>query len=116
MSPTDFLPYPILQLLQESDWLASHPATYSISILLPSDVPSKPELDGSLISLPPLSLRTTIGELRAVIQEQIKTTVPLSKMRLELGEEGGKRVLNNKSSLAELNLGEGDRLVLGLRK
>lgn len=65
------------------------------------------------ITLPPLGLRTTIGELRSKIQEATKTSVPLSKMRFDL--EGGK-VLNNKSTLAELNLAGGDTLVLGLRK
>lgn len=97
----------------EADWIAAHPYPAAINIQLPSNVAGKPELDGSVITLPPLGLKTTIGELRSKIQEQVKTTVALAKMRLDL--QGGK-VLNNKSTLAELNLAAGDTLVLGLRK
>lgn len=128
----------VCPLFQEADWIAAHPYPAAINIQLPSNVAGKPELDGSLyvlrflssrhiptlcsfnlhvppssITLPPLGLRTTIGELRSKIQEATKTSVPLSKMRLDL--EGGK-VLNNKSTLAELNLAAGDTLLLAVKK
>lgn len=66
----------------------------------------------TLPSLPPL---TTIALLREKIQEATKTTLPLSKMRLDLPPPSNK-VLNNKQTLASVNLKSGDGLVLAVRK
>ncbi|CDZ97348.1 Splicing factor 3a, subunit 1 [Phaffia rhodozyma] len=100
------------QLHSEEAWIASHPYPITLQIQLPK-IDGKPELDGSLITLPALSLTTTVGILREKIQEATQTTLTLSKMRLDL--PNGK-VLNNKSSLASLNLTSGDSLTLGVRK
>jgi splicing factor 3A subunit 1 len=100
------------QPVSEAEWLAHNPYPITLSIQLPT-VAGKPELDGSVISLSQVGLNLTVGVLRERIQEATKTTLPLSKMRLDTA--AGK-VLNNKSTLASINLATGDTLTLNIRK
>lgn len=100
------------QVVSEAEWLAYNPYPITLSIQLPT-VAGKPELDGSVLSLSQIGLHLTVGVLRERIQEATKTTLPLSKMRLDTA--AGK-VLNNKSTLASINLASGDTLTLNIRK
>lgn len=100
------------QPVSEAEWLAHNPYPITLSIQLPT-VAGKPELDGSILSLSQIGLNLTVGVLRERIQEATKTTLPLSKMRLDTA--AGK-VLNNKSTLASINLATGDTLTLNIRK
>lgn len=65
------------------------------------------------LTLNAIGLNMTVGVLRERIQEATKTTLPLSKMRLDTAVG---KVLNNKSSLASVNLASGDTVSLNIRK
>lgn len=116
--------YSCLPLLESRSWTdlctsppllssfpLSHLALFGLShfVLDPDPVP----LLLRRLTLNAIGLNMTVGVLRERIQEATKTTLPLSKMRLDTAVG---KVLNNKSSLASVNLASGDTVSLNIRK
>ena len=99
--------------LQEADWISMHPNPISISVQLPT-MPEKPEwkLNGSIITISDLPLNFLVSSLRDRIAGIIEAQLPISRMRLDFGT----KVLSNASTLASVNLDEGDMIVLSIRK
>ena len=81
--------------------------------MLPS-VPDKPELklDGSVIVVPDLPVNTLFSTLRERIKMVVDADLPISRMQLSY--EG--KTMNNKFSMASVNLDEGDMVTLTLKK
>ncbi|WWC61631.1 uncharacterized protein I303_104215 [Kwoniella dejecticola CBS 10117] len=105
------LPYG--QLYTEADWTQLHPDPITISIQLPN-MPEKPEykLNGSVISITDLPVTTLFSTIRERIKRIVDADLPISRMRLDYGP----KVMNNASTLASVNLDEGDILNLVLKK
>ncbi|WRT66122.1 uncharacterized protein IL334_003075 [Kwoniella shivajii] len=105
------LPYG--QLYTETDWTSLHPDPISISIQLPN-MPEKPEwkLNGSIITIPDLTVKTLFSTIRERIKRIVDADLPISRMRLDYGA----KVMNNASTLASVNLDDGDLLTLVLKK
>ncbi|WVQ82269.1 hypothetical protein IAT38_004397 [Cryptococcus sp. DSM 104549] len=105
------LPYG--QLYTESDWINLHPDPISISVQLP-DMPDKPEwkLNGSIITIPDLTAKTLFSTVRERIKRIVDSDVPISRMRLDYGP----KVMSNASTLASVNLDDGDMITLVLKK
>ncbi|WVO16420.1 hypothetical protein L204_104096 [Cryptococcus depauperatus] len=105
------LPYG--QLYSEIDWTSLHPAPVSLSVQLPS-MPEKPEwkLDGSIITIPDLSVSTLFSTMRERIKRVVDADLPISRMRIDYNG----KPMSNSSTLASVNLDEGDLLVLVLKK
>ncbi|WWC70432.1 uncharacterized protein I206_104383 [Kwoniella pini CBS 10737] len=105
------LPYG--QLYTENDWIQLHPDPITISIQLPN-LPEKPEykLNGSIISINDLPLNTLFSTIREKIKRIVDADLPISRMRLDYNS----KVMNNASTLASINLDEGDILNLVLKK
>ncbi|WWC89581.1 uncharacterized protein L201_004506 [Kwoniella dendrophila CBS 6074] len=106
------LPYG--QLYTEQDWISLHPEPITISIQLPNMMNEKPEykLDGSIISISDLPVTTLFSTIREKIKRIVDADLPISRMRLDYGP----KVMNNASTLASVNLDEGDTLNLVLKK
>ncbi|WWD17527.1 hypothetical protein CI109_101968 [Kwoniella shandongensis] len=105
------LPYG--QLYTEVDWMSLHPDPISLSIQLPN-MPEKPEwkLNGSIITIPDLPVNTLFSTIREKIKRIIDADLPISRMRLDYGP----KVMSNASTLASVNLDDGDMLTLVLKK
>ncbi|AAW40714.1 hypothetical protein CNBA0990 [Cryptococcus deneoformans B-3501A] len=105
------LPYG--QLYTEIDWQSLHPEPISIAVQLPS-MPEKPEwkLDGSIITVPDLPVSTLFSTIRERIRRILDTDVPISRMRLDYNN----KPMSNSSTLASVNLDEGDMLSLVVKK
>lgn len=101
------------QLYSEIDWMSLHPDPITVSVQLPS-VADKPEwkLDGSVLAIPDVAVNTTFATLRERIKRALDADLPISRLRLEYGG----KVMNNSASLASLNLGEGDVVVMAVKK
>lgn len=107
----DKLPYG--QLYTEMDWAALHPEPITLAVQLP-DMPERPEwkLNGAIISLPDVPVSTLFSTLRERIKRAVDADLPVSRLRLDY--EG--KVMNNGSTLASVNIDEGDVLVMSVRK
>ncbi|WVR07251.1 hypothetical protein IAU60_004292 [Kwoniella sp. DSM 27419] len=108
---TEKLPYG--QLYNEIDWMSLHPEPIALSIQLP-DMPEKPEwkLNGSIITVPDLPVNTLFSTVRERIKRIVDADLPLSRLRLDYGP----KVMNNASTLASVNLDDGDMLTLVVKK
>lgn len=97
----------------EVDWLSLHPHPISISVQLPV-MPDKPEwkLDGSVIPLDGIMVHTSFADMRERIKRAINAELPIS--RLQITYEG--KVMSNATTLAGMNIGEGDLLGLSVKK
>nr|GAT61226.1 predicted protein [Mycena chlorophos] len=100
------------QLYSEQDWLTSHPHPISLQVQLPKD-DTKPEwkLDGTVVTIPDLSLNLLVSTLRDRILLHTGSTVGVSRIRLSY--QG--KMLNNKETIASYNLEDEDLLVLSVR-
>lgn len=100
-------------LSQETEWIALHPNPISIAVQLPN-MPEKPEwkLNGSIITIPDLPLNFLVSSLRDRIASIVGAQLPISRMRFDYGV----KVLSNASTLASVNLDDGDMIVLSIRK
>ncbi|WVF71719.1 hypothetical protein IAT40_006527 [Kwoniella sp. CBS 6097] len=105
------LPYG--QLYSEADWTRMHPDPINISIQLP-DMPEKPEwrLNGSIITVSDLPVTTLFSTIRERIKRIVDADLPISRLRLDYGP----KVMNNASTLASVNLDDGDSLTLVVKK
>ncbi|EJT45664.1 pre-mRNA splicing factor [Trichosporon asahii var. asahii CBS 2479] len=101
------------QLYSEIDWMSLHPEPIALQVQLPS-MADKPEwkLDGRTIIVPDLPVNLTFGNLRDRIKRAVDADLPVSRLRLDYNG----KVMNNASSLASVNLDEGDVVVLSVRK
>ena len=93
--------------------MSLHPDPITIAVQLPS-MPEKPEwkLDGSIIAVPDLPVKTLFSTLRERIKRVVDADLPISRLRLDyLG-----KVMTNNASMASVNLDEDDMLVLSVRK
>jgi splicing factor 3A subunit 1 len=93
--------------------MSLHPDPITISVQLPS-MPDKPEwkLDGSVIQVPDLHVKANFGMVRERIKRVVDADLPVSRIRLDFGP----KVMSNASTLASVNLDEGDVLVMTIRK
>ena len=93
--------------------MSLHPDPIAISVQLPN-MPDKPEwkLDGSVISIPDLPVNTLFSTVRERIKRIVDADLPISRLRLDYGQ----KVMSNASTMASVNLDEGDMLVLSVRK
>lgn len=93
--------------------MSLHPDPITISVRLPS-MPEKPEwkLDGSIISIPDLPVKTLFSTVRERIKRVVDADLPISRLRLDYGA----KVMSNSSTLASVNLDDGDELVLVVKK
>lgn len=101
------------QLYNEIDWMSLHPEPITLAVQLPVFA-EKPEwkLDGSVLDLPSVPVNTPFAAIRDRIKRALEAELPISRMRIEY--EG--KVMNNQSSLASVNIGDGDMVVLSLKK
>ncbi|CAK9786329.1 hypothetical protein CC85DRAFT_307819 [Cutaneotrichosporon oleaginosum] len=101
------------QLYSEIDWMSLHPAPITVAVQLPA-MGDKPEwrLDGSVLGVPGVPVNTTFGTLREHIKRTLDADLPVSRLQLTYGG----RVMNNSASLASVNLGEGDVVVMAVKK
>lgn len=103
------------QLYNEIDWLSLNPHPITLQVQLPISN-EKPEwtqiLNGSIISLEDVPVNTLFSSIREKIRSALNADLPISRMRIEY--EG--RVMNNGSSLASVNIGEGDLVSMTLKK
>jgi len=103
------------QLYNEIDWMSLNPHPISINVQLPTST-EKPEwinkLNGSIISIEDVAVNTPFSAIRERIKRALDADLPISRMRIEY--EG--RVMNNASSLASVNIGEGDLVSMTLKK
>lgn len=100
-------------LYNEIDWQSLHPEPITLSVQLPI-YPEKPEwkLNGSVIDIPDVPVTTLFSTVRDRIKKVLDAELPISRMRIEYNG----KVMNNQSSLASLNIGEGDMVVMSLKK
>ena len=93
--------------------MSLHPDPIAISVQLPSML-EKPEwkLDGSIITVPDLHVKTLFSTLRERIKRVVDADLPISRLRLDYGQ----KVMSNASTLASVNLDEGDVVVMSVRK
>ena len=100
-------------LYNEVDWQSLHPEPITLSVQLPI-YPEKPEwkLNGSVIDIPDVPVTTLFSTIRDRIKKTLDAELPISRMRIEYNG----KVMNNQSSLASLNIGEGDMVVMSLKK
>ncbi|KAG6891033.1 hypothetical protein C0992_010695 [Termitomyces sp. T32_za158] len=100
------------QLYPETDWIAMHPHPISLRVQLPLES-TKPEwkLDGSIVTVPDLSLDLLVSTIRDRITRHIDSTVGASRIRLSF--EG--KMLTNSSSIASYNLEDEDLIIFSLR-
>ena len=105
------LPYG--QLYSEVDWMSLHPDPITISVQLPI-MPEKAEwkLDGSVISVPDLPVKTLFSTVRERIKRIVDADLPISRVRLDYNA----KVMSNSANLASVNLDDGDMLVMSVRK
>lgn len=101
------------QMYSEIDWMSLHPDPITVSVQLPA-MADKPEwkLDGSVLAVPSVAVNTTFGTLRERIKQALDADLPVSRLRLDYGG----KVMNNSASLASVNLGEGDVVVMAVKK
>ncbi|KAL7421521.1 SF3a splicing factor complex subunit [Cryptotrichosporon argae] len=101
------------QLYSEIDWASLHPDAITLHVQLPVEA-ERPEwkLDGSVVSIPDLPVSTLFSTLRERIKRVVDADLPVSRIRIDYGG----KIMNNASSLASVNLGEGDLVVMSLRK
>jgi len=103
------------QLYNEIDWLSLNPHPITLQVQLPTST-EKPEwssvLNGSILSLENVPVNTLFSSIRERIKSALNADLPISRMRIEY--EG--RVMNNGSSLASVNIGEGDLVSMTLKK
>ena len=100
-------------LYSETDWQNLHPEPITLSVQLPV-YDEKPEwkLNGSVIEIPNVPVTTLFSTVRDRIKKTLEAELPISRMRIEYNG----KVMNNQSSLASLNIGEGDMVVMSLKK
>jgi len=93
--------------------MSLHPDPVALSVQLP-DMPDKPEwkLNGSIITVPDLPVATLFSTVRERIKRVVDADLPVSRIRLDY--EG--KIMSNGSTLASVNLDEGDLLVMSIRK
>lgn len=93
--------------------MSLHPDPIAIFIQLP-DMSDKPEwkLNGSVITVPDLPVNTLFSTVRERIKRIIDADLPISRLRLDYGQ----KVMSNASTMASVNLDDGDMLVLSVRK
>lgn len=101
------------QMYNEIDWMSLHPEPITLAVQLPAH-PEKPEwkLDGSVIDINDVPVNTLFSTVRDRIKRALEAELPISRMRIEYNG----KVMNNQSSLASLNIGEGDMVVMSLKK
>jgi splicing factor 3A subunit 1 len=101
------------QLYSEIDWMSLHPDPITVAVQLPA-MGDKPEwrLDGSVLGVPGVPVNATFGTLREHIKRTLDADLPVSRLQLTYGG----RVMNNSASLASVNLGEGDVVVMAVKK
>jgi len=103
------------QLYNEIDWMSLNPHPITIQVQLPTST-EKPEwasiLNGSILPLEGVPVNTPFSSIRERIKSALGADLPISRMRIEY--EG--RVMNNGSSLASVNIGEGDLVSMTLKK
>jgi splicing factor 3A subunit 1 len=101
------------QLYNEIDWMSLHPDPITLSVQLPANS-EKPEwkLDGSIVDVEQVPVITLFSTVRERIKRTLDADLPISRMRIEYNG----KVMNNQSSLASVNIGEGDMVVLTLKK
>lgn len=122
------------QLYPEQDWINMHPVSnaclmlfvanfsepfffrceqnpITIQVQIPSD---KPELglDGSLVTIPDLSLDLLVSTLRDRIMKS--TNIGIGYSHIRLAHEG--KMMSNQASIASYNLEEDDTVVLSVRE
>lgn len=100
------------QLSQESDWIRMHPDPIDIIVQLPN-MPEKPEwkLTGNVLTVPELPLNFLFSTLRDRIAKLVDAPLPISRMKLDYGP----KTLGNSSTLASVNLEDGDTITLTIR-
>ena len=77
-------------------------------------MPEKPEwkLNGSIITLEDIPVSFLVSTLRERIKNIIDAPLPISRMKLDYGA----KTLSNSSTLANMNIGEGDMIAMSIRK
>ncbi|KAH9977204.1 Pre-mRNA splicing factor PRP21 like protein-domain-containing protein [Lactifluus volemus] len=100
------------QYYPEQDWINMHPHPISLQVQLPTDT-SKAEwkLDGTIVTIPDLSLNLLVSTLRDRIIAA--TGSALSAGRLILSYNS--KMLTNRNTIASYNLEDEDLLVLSVR-
>lgn len=90
-----------------------HPDPIKISVQLPN-VPDRPEwkLNGSIIDVEDLPMNFLISTLRDRIAKIIDAPLPIARMKIDFGP----KTLSNASTLASVNLDEGDILHMSIRE
>jgi splicing factor 3A subunit 1 len=103
------------QLYNEIDWMSLNPTPITLNVQLPTST-EKPEwtnkLNGSILAIEDVAVNTPFSAIRERIKRALDADLPISRMRIEY--EG--RVMNNASSLASVNIGEGDLVTMTLKK
>jgi splicing factor 3A subunit 1 len=77
-------------------------------------MPEKPEwkLNGSIITLEDVPVNFLVSTLRERIKNIIDAPLPISRMKLDYGT----KTLSNSSTLASMNIEDGDMLSMSIRK
>jgi splicing factor 3A subunit 1 len=93
--------------------MSLHPDPIILAVQLP-DMPEKPEwkLNGAVISVPDLPVNTLFSTVRERIKRIVDADLPVSRLRLDY--QG--KIMNNSSTLASVNLDDGDLLVMSVKK
>lgn len=89
-----------------------HPDPIDVLVQLPN-MPDKPEwkLNGNVLTVPELPLNFLVSTLRDRIAKLVDAPLPISRMKLDYGP----KTLGNSSTLASVNLEDGDTITLTIR-
>ncbi|EEQ98856.1 hypothetical protein Pmar_PMAR007235 [Perkinsus marinus ATCC 50983] len=104
-----------VDLLSEDDWITRKGETLSLQIIqrIPAAIRHKGQVSPNNIVIDDLSMRMTIGQLKAMLEDKAQGWKP-GVMKLIVRETG---VLNdNSKTIAYYNLSSGDRIRLKLKK
>ncbi len=90
-----------------------HPEPINLSIQLPN-MPDKAEwkLNGSIITVEDIPVNFLVSTLRERIKNIVDAPLPMSRIKLDYGT----KTLSNASTLASVNLDEGDIVHMSIRK
>lgn len=100
------------QLYPEEAWLEYHPDPITVRVRLPihSDKPEW-KLEGQVLNIPDVPLTALVTTLRDKITTQLDSGVPVSRIRLQMGNT----TLTNSKTLASYNVMDGEEITFELR-
>lgn len=102
---------PQLQLIEENEWAESHPLSFEIQVVVPSQENDKGwRLDGSTLTFS-VKLNQSIDSIKSLVEREI--ALPAKLQKLKHSQRG---VLKDGKSLAAYNFTDGDVLELDVSK